>query len=135
MIPPLIYRCILFSLGIPALVLCGLASAPGAQAAAPAPKPSAGHQRVDFLTPHPPYPLEAKITRIDGDVVVRVTWAADGSVREAVVVKSSGSDLLDGPTRKYIEAHWRCLTGEEVTRTVTLRYVLHHYPQPVSRRR
>ncbi len=94
------------------------------QAAAPLPTPSSGPRRIHFLAPHPPYPLEAKITGYEGDVVVRVTWAADGSVKEAVVVKSSGTDLLDRPTWKYIKAHWHSFTGKEETHTVTVRYVL-----------
>ena len=106
-----------------AACLALLCAAP-TQAASPIPTPPSERRHTDFLAPHPPYPLEAKITGYEGDVVVRVTWAVDGLVKEAVVVKSSGTDLLDRPTWKYIKAHWRSYTGKEVTHTVTVRYVL-----------
>ena len=55
---------------------------------------------------------------------MRVTWAADGHVKDVVIVKSSGSGVLDSNTRNYIKANWRSLVSKEVTRTLTEDYRL-----------
>ena len=94
------------------------------QATEPTPTPPAGHTRVSFLTPHPPYPLQARVSHVEGSVAVRVTWAADGRVKEVVIVKSSGSAILDSNTLNYIKANWRSFTGKEVTHTLSLDYRL-----------
>ena len=105
--------------------LCAALICPSSiQAAGSAPTLPAGHTRVDFLTPHPPYPLQARASHAEGRVTVRVTWAADGHVKEAVVVKSSGSGILDSNTREYIKAKWRSFVGKEVSHTLTLDYRL-----------
>ncbi len=57
-------------------------------------------------------------------MTVRVMWAAAGEVKQVVILKSSGSNLLDGNTRDYIKAKWRSLTGKESTLTTTLDYRL-----------
>ncbi len=95
-----------------------------AQAANPAPTPPAGHGRVGFLTPHPPYPLQARAQHLEGVVTVKITWAAAGNVKEVVVVKSSGSRILDENTVNFIKAKWRSLIGKEVTHTITQEYFL-----------
>ena len=61
---------------------------------------------------------------LQGRVTVKVTWAAVGNVKDVVVVKSSGSEILDGNTTNYIKAKWRSFTGKEVTHTVTEEYFL-----------
>ena len=92
------------------------------QAAKPEPTP-AGQTRISFLTPTPPYPLQAQMAHIEGSVTVRVIWAADGRVKQVVVIKSGGS-ILDSNTCNYIKAKWRSLVGKEVTHTLTLDYFL-----------
>ena len=93
-------------------------------AATPVPPPPDGRRHIEFLTPHPPYPLQARASHIEGEVTVRITWAAEGNVKKVVVVKSSGSRLLDEPTTNYIKARWRSLAGTEVTHTVPEQYHL-----------
>ena len=80
--------------------------------------------KVRFLTPHPPYPLEARIQRWDGTCTVRVEFAATGQVTSAVIVKTSGSAIFDDNSTRWIKRHWKSLEGKPSTRTVELAYGL-----------
>ncbi len=48
------------------------------------------------------YPIEAKKKRLTGLVVVRIAILADGSLREASIVRSSGSTVLDESIKRII---------------------------------
>ena len=79
---------------------------------------------VGMITPHPPYPLQARAAHITGTVIVRVTFAAAGPVRTVKIMKSSGSEILDSNTVNYIKAKWRSTLGKEYTKEQTLSYFL-----------
>ena len=55
----------------------------------------------------PPYPPLAIRLSEEGSVQLRLTISAQGSVTDAVVVRSSGYDDLDQAARNWILAHWR----------------------------
>lgn len=63
------------------------------------------------FNPAPRYPAEALAARLTGRVVVRVVLAADGSVAEALVHRSSGSNLLDDAAVAAVRA-WRFAPSE-----------------------
>lgn len=78
-----------------------------------------------FLTPHPPYPLRAKMSHIEGKVQVRVDFAAKGNVEKVEILQSSGSPILDSNTSLYIRRYWRNLSGKQATHTLMMDYFLH----------
>ncbi len=49
--------------------------------------------------PHPGYPTKAKLMHISGTVMLSVRFDGNGRAISANVVSSSGSGLLDMPTR------------------------------------
>lgn len=51
-------------------------------------------------------PIEARLGH-QGTVVLRLTISAQGTVVEAVVVRSSGFERLDEAARAWVLAHWR----------------------------
>ncbi len=63
------------------------------------------------FNPAPRYPAEALAARLTGRVVVRVVLAVDGSVAEASVHRSSGSNLLDDAAVAAVLA-WRFASSE-----------------------
>lgn len=63
------------------------------------------------FNPAPQYPAEALAARLTGRVVVRVVLAADGSVAEASVHRSSGSNLLDDAAVSAVRT-WRFASAE-----------------------
>ena len=106
----------------PLLLLILVAGAQFSRAQTPSPAPVAvsptaapevadsGHQ---FVPPKPrerlsvPYPELAHLNRTEG--VVRVLYSIDetGNVTKAVVVKSSGSIMLDAVVHNYNLLHWK----------------------------
>lgn len=77
-----------------------------------------------FLTPRPPYPLQARMSNAQGEVQVQVSFAAKGKVVGVVILKSSGSDVLDSNSSNYIKRYWRNLTGKPASHTQKLEYHL-----------
>ena len=55
----------------------------------------------------PPYPPLAIRLGEQGSVQLRLTVAADGTVSDAIVVRSSGYRDLDEIARAWVMAHWR----------------------------
>ena len=55
----------------------------------------------------PDYPALARRLGQEGTVQLKLTIAPDGSVREATVEHSSGSDVLDRAAVEWVMAHWR----------------------------
>jgi protein TonB len=43
----------------------------------------------------------------EGTVQLQVTIGVNGRVRDARVVKSSGSERLDNAARQWVQSHWR----------------------------
>lgn len=70
----------------------------------------------------PPYPAMAIRLGQQGTVTLRIAVAEDGSVRDATVEQSSGSDTLDAAAIDWVKAKWRYKAatrdGEAVTSTV-----------------
>ena len=119
----------------PCLLRCFLAAVAGAffllsSARAQTPQES-GTQRatipkkVGFLTPHPPYPLEARRNRWEATGVLEVTFDAQGNATKAVMVKTTGSMVFDAVAMRYAEAHWKNLTGKPQVLRTTLVWRLH----------
>lgn len=57
--------------------------------------------------PKPPYPWEARRAGFEGKVVVTVAIAADGSVRDAALARSSGRADCDRSALETIRERWR----------------------------
>jgi len=74
--------------------------------------------------PHPGYPARAKLMRITGTVLMSVTFDSSGAVSDAEVVTSSGSSMLDLPTRSFIREQWHNESFAGRTETVPIEYVL-----------
>jgi protein TonB len=66
------------------------------------------------FNPAPQYPADALAARLTGRVLVRVVLAADGSVAEASVHRSSGSVLLDEAAVDAVRM-WRFAPSERGT--------------------
>jgi TonB family protein len=74
--------------------------------------------------PHPGYPNKAKLMRISGTVMISVTFDSTGKAVGAEVVSSSGSGLLDTPTRSFILENWSNESFAGKTETVPIEYNL-----------
>lgn len=61
--------------------------------------------------PLPPYPAEARRRGIEGNVMLRVEVAPDGSPAVPVVESGSGHPLLDRVAVDWIHRHWRWDAG------------------------
>ena len=85
-----------------------------------------------FLTPHPSYPAQARLAGVQGTLQAQVTYTAKGSVESVVVVKSSGSPILDSNVTAYIQRYWRNLTGKKYVHTTTFEYRLTRLIQPAG---
>jgi protein TonB len=55
----------------------------------------------------PPYPEMSIRMQEHGTVTLRLAVGADGSVNDAAVVTSSGSDRLDQAAVAWVKSHWR----------------------------
>jgi len=62
---------------------------------------------IGFTHTTPPYPPLAERLSEEGTVQLRLTISAQGTVTDAVVVRSSGYDDLDQAARSWILVHWR----------------------------
>ena len=101
----------------------------------PNPKPKPKPQAIRLVPrlivgsnslPSPSYPPEAYQERIQGTVMITVSFDGVGNVADAEVVSSSGSALLDSETRHFILEHWRSAAFSGQTQTVPIQYVLPH---------
>lgn len=59
------------------------------------------------LIPKPPYPSRSRDLGEEGTVIIAILVAADGSVADAYVSKSSGYSLLDGSALSTVKTKWR----------------------------
>ena len=98
-------------------------AAPVAPAPAAPPKVELPSSEADYLrNPPPPYPPMSRRQNEEGQVMVRVTIAADGTIRgEPTIARSSGYDRLD---RAAIEAvrKWRFVPGKRNGVAVEMTY-------------
>ncbi len=62
---------------------------------------------VGWKTPHPPYPMQARMSHITGSTSVKFTTDASGSVSSVVIVKSAGSAILDNSTQSFVKMNWK----------------------------
>lgn len=98
----------------------------------PKPKPKPQIRFVQKLTvgshnlPTPTYPMEALRNRIQGTVLMKVSFDGSGGVIDAEVVSSSGSGILDNETRHFILSNWHEVDMAGQTQTVPIEYVLPH---------
>lgn len=74
--------------------------------------------------PHPGYPTRAKLMHISGTVMISVSFDSTGRAVQAEVVSSSGSAMLDEPTRSFILDNWRNEAFAGRTETVPVEYDL-----------
>lgn len=58
------------------------------------------------VAPVPPYPKQALVRRIAGQVVLRIRVDAQGRPVEVSIESSSGSSLLDEAAAKFVKARW-----------------------------
>ena len=54
----------------------------------------------------------------------QVTFSAKGGVESIVVVKSSGSSILDSNVTAYVQRYWKNLTGKKYVHTTAFEYRL-----------
>lgn len=69
----------------------------------------ADHGPVGLAATHtiPPYPpLQARLSN-QGTVVLRLLIGADGTVADARILHSSGTEALDRAAQEWVIAHWR----------------------------
>ncbi len=74
--------------------------------------------------PKPPYPERAKMMHISGTVMMSVTFDPSGKAVDAEIVGSSGSGMLDDPTRSFILESWQNASFAGRTETVPIQYNL-----------
>lgn len=63
-------------------------------------------QIVADLAPPPPYPAQARLRRLSGEVILRIRVDRLGRPMQAGIESSSGSSLLDEAARKFVMARW-----------------------------
>jgi TonB family protein len=98
---------------------------------APAPVMAAPHVQMESRLvvgttglPHPGYPTRAKLMHISGTVLMSVSFDSSGKAVAAEVVNSSGSGMLDEPTRDFILKNWQYEALAGRTETVPIEYNL-----------
>lgn len=74
---------------------------PVAENVAPTPTPV-----IEWTTPKPPYPYQARTAHLTGVTEVRVTTDSSGRVNSVVVVKSAGSGVLDSNSQSWAKEKW-----------------------------
>jgi TonB family protein len=74
--------------------------------------------------PHPGYPTRARMMHISGTVMISVSFDSGGKAVNAEIVSSSGSGMLDEPTRSFILENWRNEAFAGKTETVPVEYNL-----------
>jgi TonB family protein len=89
------------------------------------PAPAPQHLRVGSDSfPVPSYPAQARQMRIQGTVLVRVSFNGSGGVENAEVDSSSGSGILDNSACHFIIENWHDPAFAGQTQTVPIRYQL-----------
>lgn len=79
----------------------------GAEHATPsAGRPGGAPGGIRPRTPKPPYPFQARVAKLTGSGICRVTFDAAGRVMGAVMIQSIGNTLLDNNTASYARANW-----------------------------
>ena len=73
--------------------------------------------------PRPLYPMEAKIRKFEGTVVVAIEVVA-GKIASVYVVSSSGYGLLDSSSVSFIKRNWKFPDGTTRNVTVPVQYSL-----------
>jgi len=79
------------------------------------PPPTGAGQSITLTTAEPliathttpPYPALALRLGEQGTAILKIGIAADGSVSDAIVQTSSGSERLDAAAIAWVKAHWR----------------------------
>ena len=74
--------------------------------------------------PAPDYPVEARALNEVGTVMMEVAFGANGKVRTAEVLRSSGFSMLDFSTRSFIRVHWKDPSRANTTVDVPIIYHL-----------
>ncbi|HEX2591158.1 MAG TPA: energy transducer TonB [Rhizomicrobium sp.] len=82
---------------------------PAPVATVPEPAPIAPTAVQSIMSTHttPPYPEMARRLGESGQVQLHIAVAADGTVTNVVVTKSSGSERLDEAARAWVMSNWR----------------------------
>lgn len=86
------------------------------------------HMRYE--TPHPDYPLQARIQHIRGRGTIRVSFGNDGKPTGAAMVQSTHSPILDSNATRYAYKNWRSTPGNPSTLEVHLVYALDGRVEP-----
>jgi TonB family protein len=73
----------------------------------------------------PPYPSEARQNRIEGSGIIKVSFDETGKVVSATMSKSTGSDILDKSTVKYVTDTWHVDIGRKYTTFIPITYRLY----------
>lgn len=88
-------------------------------------------QIVADLAPPPPYPTQARLRRLSGEVTLRIRVDSLGRPTQASIESSSGSALLDEAARKFVMARWHFVPAMqdgrpiEAEALVPINFVLH----------
>jgi periplasmic protein TonB len=69
--------------------------------------PATAAQSIARTITRPPYPPIEKRLGHTGTVSLRLMIAADGTVTDAIVTRSSGYPALDAAAVAWITSHWR----------------------------
>ena len=75
-------------------------------------------QIVADVAPPPPYPAQARLRRLTGEVTLRIRVDAFGRPVQASIESSSGSSLLDEAARKFVLARWHFVPATQDGRPV-----------------
>ena len=66
-------------------------------------------------TPNPPYPYKARVNHEEGSGVVKVVFDEKGNALSAAITKSTGSEVLDNNTVRYVVSAWKTTGGKKLT--------------------
>ena len=75
-------------------------------------------QIVADVAPPPPYPAQARLRRLAGEVTLRIRVDALGRPVQASIESSSGSPLLDEAARKFVMERWHFVPATQDGRPV-----------------
>jgi protein TonB len=70
------------------------------------------------VAPTPPYPAQARLRRLSGEVTLRIRVDALGRPTQASIESSSGSLLLDEAARKFVMARWHFVPATQDGRPI-----------------
>lgn len=75
-------------------------------------------QIVADVAPPPPYPPQARLRRLSGEVILRIRVDSLGRPVQASIESSSGSSLLDEAARKFVMARWHFVPARQDGRPI-----------------